>query len=304
MHVRTVRGLAELDPALAVLPHEHVVIDYRQKEGAAPPPTLATEDECVRVLKALPPLGVQAIVDCTPPGYGRDLDFLRRVSERSGVHIIASTGTFCEQWSDQPSWVRSAAVEDLAAAFVAELNRGCGVIKVATSHGEANGNEIKAIHAAAQAHRETGAPIVSHTTGSLGIEQARLYNELGVDLAKVLISHVCADEEPPEYAIDIARRGAFVGFDRIGHTSHTDAHWIQLIQKLAAEGLAGRILLSHDSVQQFNGPEAIAGHTFSDISYLPESFRHRALEAGLQRDVFAQLTTANPLRWLASNEVK
>lgn len=304
MHVRTVLGVAELDPALAVLPHEHVVIDYRQKEGAASPPTLATEDDCVRVLKDLPLLGIQAIADCTPPGYGRDLDFLRRVSERSGIHIIASTGTFCEQWSDQPAWVRNATVEGLAAAFVAELNRGCGVIKVATSHGEATGNELKAIRAAAQAHRDTGAPIVSHTTGSLGIEQAELYGELGVDLGKVLISHVCADEEPPEYAIDIARRGAFVGFDRIGHASHTDEHWIQLIQKLLAEGLAGSILLSHDSVQQFKGPEAIAGHTFSDISYLSGSFRHRALEAGLQRDIFAQLTTANPLRWLASNEVK
>jgi phosphotriesterase-related protein len=295
MYVRTVRGLAELDSALAVLPHEHVVIDYRQKEGAAPPPTLETEEDCVRVLKALPLAGIQAIADCTPPGYGRDLDFLRRVSERSGVHIIASTGTFCEQWSSQPAWVRSAAVEDLAAFFVAELNRGCGIIKVATSHGEATGNERKAIHAAAQAHRETGAPIVSHTTGSWGIEQAGLYSKLGVDLAKVLISHVCADEEPPEYAIEIARQGAFVGFDRIGHASHTDEHWIQLIQKL---------LLSHDSVQQFNGPEAIAGHTFSNISYLSGSFRHHALEAGLQRDTFAQLTTANPLRWLASNEVK
>jgi phosphotriesterase-related protein len=245
---------------------------------------------------------VQAIADCTPPGYGRDLDFLRRVSERSGVHIIASTGTFCEQWSDQPAWARSAAVEDLAASFIAELSRACGIIKVATSHGAATDNEIKAMHAAARAHRETGAPIVSHTTGSLGIEQVELYNELGVDLTKVLISHVCADEEPPEYAIEIARRGAYVGFDRIGHASHTDDHWIQLIQKLLAEGLADKVLLSHDSVQQFKGPDAIAGHTFSDVSYLSQSFRDRALEAGLPRDIFSQLTIANPLTWLASNQ--
>jgi predicted metal-dependent phosphotriesterase family hydrolase len=304
MRVNTVLGEADLSPAAGVLPHEHLVIDYRQKDGGSPPLPRAAEDTCANVLAGLPPLGVQAIVDCTPPGYGRDLDFLRRVSERSGVHIIASTGTFCEQWSGQPRWAEKAGAEELADSFIAELHRGCGVIKVATSHGAATENELKAISAAARAHQETGAPIVSHTTGSLGIEQADLYRELNVDLSKVLISHVCADNEPPDYAMDIARRGAYVGFDRIGHSSHTDEHWIQLIQALLTEGLGDRILLSHDSVQQFTGPDAIAGHTFSNIAHVPETFRRRALEAGIPRETFAQLTTTNPLAWLAWNQVK
>lgn len=303
MTVRTVLGTVELDPAAAVLPHEHVIIDYRQKEGRASPPARQTEDTCVKTLQELPGLGIQAIVDCTPPGYGRDLAFLRQVSSRSGVHIIASTGTFCEQWSPQPPWVQQASAEELAEAFAAEIDRGCGVIKVATSHGVARDNEVKAIKAAAITHRATGVPIVSHTTGSLALEQADLYEDLGVDLSKVLISHVCADEEPVDYALDVARRGVYVGLDRIGHASHPDEHWIAVIRRLLDEGLGNRILLSHDSVQAFVGPDAIAGHTFSNIRHLATTFRKNAVRAGIPEETLTQLTVHNPLRWLESNRV-
>lgn len=303
MPARTVLGSVELDTTAAILPHEHVVIDYRQKEGRASPPSKETEDACVETLRELPGLGIQAIVDCTPPGYGRDLAFLQQVSSRSGVHIIASTGTFCEQWSPQPPWVQEANAEELADAFAAEIDRGCGVIKVATSHGTARDNEIKAIRAAAITHRATGVPIVSHTTGSLGLEQVGMYEELGVDLSKLLISHVCADEEPVDYALDIARRGPYVGLDRIGHASHTDEHWIAIIQRLLDEGLGNRILLSHDSVQTFTGPDAIAGHTFNNIRHLPTTFHTNATRAGIPEDTLSQLTVHNPLTWLEPNRV-
>nr|WP_299168967.1 hypothetical protein [uncultured Arthrobacter sp.] len=303
MLARTVLGSVELDPARAVLPHEHLVIDYNQKEGRASPPLKETEDACVEALQELPSLGIQAIVDCTPPGYGRDLAFLRQVSSRSGVHIIASTGTFCEQWSPQPSWAQKASVQELVDAFTAEIDRGCGVIKVATSHGTASDNEIKALKAAALTHRGTGVPIVSHTTGSLGLEQVLMYEELGVELSKVLISHVCADEEPIDYALAIARRGAYVGLDRIGHASHPDKHWISIIQRFLDEGLENKVLLSHDSVQTFAGPDAIAGHTFRNIRHLPTTFHKNATCAGITENTLRQLTVHNPLRWLEPNRV-
>src|SRR5690606_27533819 len=61
MRAKTVLGPVELDPDLAVLPHEHVLIDYRQKEGQAPPAGTSFEDEAVEVLGRLKETGVQAI---------------------------------------------------------------------------------------------------------------------------------------------------------------------------------------------------------------------------------------------------
>ncbi|MDR5699558.1 phosphotriesterase family protein [Agromyces aerolatus] len=302
MSVLTVTGPAELDEHGVILPHEHLVIDYRQKTGASGPVPLALEEECVAVLADARAAGVQAIVDCTPPGYGRDLAFLRAVSERSGVAVIASTGTFCEQWSPQPEWVRAADTEELAGRFVAELGRSCGVIKVATS-AEPTPGDLDGLRAAAVAHRRTGAPIVSHTTGGFGLEQLDLFAAAGVDLGKVLVSHVCADDEPVDYALAIARRGAYVGLDRIGHAAHPDEHWIGILRRLLQEGLGDRVLVSHDSVQHFTGPDAIAGHTFSNLRHLTTTFTQLAIASGIERHELHRMTVSNPRAWLAPNRV-
>lgn len=298
--ILSVTGPVELDQSGVILPHEHLVIDYRQKVGASGPVSIDVEDECVEVVKAARATGVQAIVDCTPPGYGRDLDFLRAVSSRSGVPIIASTGTFCEQWSPQPEWVRAAETEGVAEAFEAELLRSCGVIKVATS-ADPTPADLDGLRAAAIAHRRTGAPIVSHTTGGFGLEQLEIFAAAGVDLGNVAVSHVCADDEPVDYAIAIARRGAYVGLDRIGHTSHEDEHWIRLIRRLLDEGLGHRVLLSHDSVQRFNGPEVMLSHTFSDLLFLTSSFVPLAMAQGISTQELHRMTVSNPLTWLSSN---
>lgn len=300
MKVETVLGPVELDDERAVLPHEHLVIDYRQKDGGAPPPGRAEEREIAAVLGRLAGTGVQAVVDCTPPGYGRDLAFLRAVSRRSGVAVIASTGTFCEQWSAAPGWVGAYDAEQLAEAFAAELARGCGVVKVATSE-RMTPTERTALTAAALTQVATGAPIVSHTTGGLGPEQVDLYESLGVDLSKVLVSHVCAAREPVDYAIAIARRGAYVGLDRVGHPAHDDAHWIHLLQALVGAGLVDRVLLSHDSVQRFDGPEQIAAQTVRGIDHITTTFRQRALDAGIDAETFHHIIVRNPLRWLGTN---
>ena len=302
MTVMSVTGPIELDDRGTILPHEHLVIDYRQKVGSSPPISTAVEDECVAVLADARAAGVQAIVDCTPPGYGRDVAFLRSVSLRSGMPIIASTGTFCEQWSPQPAWVRDASVEEVAEGFAAELGRSCGVIKVATS-GAPTPGDLDGLRAAALAHLQTGAPIVSHTTGGFGSEQLDLFEEAGVELGKVLVSHVCADDEPVDYAIAIARRGAYVGFDRIGHAAHPDAHWFSLIRRLIDEGLADRVLLSHDSVQRFTGPDAIAGHTFSNLRHLTTTFTQLAIANGIAAQELHRMIVSNPLAWLAPNRV-
>ena len=45
--------------------------------------------------------------------------------------------------------------------------------------------------AASRAHAETGAPICTHTTlGTRGLEQLEIFKSFGVDLSRVVLSHI------------------------------------------------------------------------------------------------------------------
>lgn len=298
MWINSVNGRVELDESAVILPHEHAVINYGQMAGVGS----SAGDEIILDMQEqfskLKQLGVDVVVDCTPPGYGRDIDLLRALSESSEVHIVASTGTFCEQWHHLPQRIYESGIDDLAAYFISELNGDCGSIKVATSHGVMHPSEEKAFQAAALAHQETGAPIVAHTTGSLGPEQVELLTNRGVNPGKILVSHVCAADEPVDYAIEIARTGAYVGFDRVGHSAHPDSHWLDITERLDDEGLFSQVLLSHDSVQFFEGPDEIAGDTFSHSTHLLTTFREGWERRQQLAGRFNNAVSKNPLRWL------
>jgi phosphotriesterase-related protein len=152
------------------------------------------------------------------------------------------------------------------------------------------------------ASRLTGAPIVSHTTGGLGLEQLDLFEGEGLEPSSVLVSHVCGESEPVEYAVAIARRGAYVGLDRIGHSAHDISHWAGIVTRLIDEGLERNVILSHDSVQRFHGPEAIFRHVFRDPSFINREFLPELLRLGVSQETLRLVTRANPRRWLSREE--
>lgn len=296
--VKTVLGDVDHSNWRMVLGHEHIVIDYGQMEGT---PTSLEPIQVQAIdnrLTQLKESGVDAIVDCTPPGYGRNLDALKGFSDRSGIAIVASTGTFCEQWSHLPDFVYKSSVDELARLFIDELGRDCGNIKVATSHGRITETERKALEAASIAHRETGASIVGHTTASMGPEQVGFFYDSGVDLGKVLISHVCAADEPFSYAQEIAASGAYVGFDRIGHSAKGPEHWVSACEYLEKFDLLDQIVLGHDSVQFFFGPDEIATHTFPDVSFIPREFLSLVRDSRALSPHIDLMIRGNPCRWL------
>jgi predicted metal-dependent phosphotriesterase family hydrolase len=295
----SVTGPLPSDGLGQVLTHEHLLIDYGQMGGAATPVTAEILAQCRSVLVALREIGVGTVVDCTPPGYGRDLALLAELSRTTGVRLVASTGSFCEQWHPQPADVSAAPADVLAERFVRELEEGgCGVIKVATSHDAITANEEKLLVAAAAAHRTTGAPIVSHTTDGMGLEQLALYLSEGVALDAVLVSHVCSGSEPFDYALELAAKGAVLGLDRVGHAGHDLDHWVSLILELRRAGLLRQVTLSHDSVQRFVGPAQIAGHTFSDPTVVTTQLVPLLQRAGLSAEETGLMTHDNPRRWL------
>lgn len=288
-----------------ILPHEHILIDYREKDGHGASWSQDLRARATKALNTLAEQGCAAIVDCTPPGYGRTATELGRLAADTGIMIYPSTGSFCEQLSPLPDLVAYSDVEGLARYFTAELIDALGapdraVIKAATSAGKITPAEERVLRAAGRASNRTGTRIVSHTSYGMGQESVDLYESEGVPAQRVMISHVCANGEEIDYALALARRGCYLGLDRLGHQEPGDPFWIQLLTALKAQALLDRALLSHDSVLEFHGPVELADHASSNTNHLIETFVPKLASAGFSDNDIRLLLVQNPHRWLTA----
>jgi predicted metal-dependent phosphotriesterase family hydrolase len=292
------------------LPHEHLVIDYGELLGQpkrVPEAGSVLEGRLVSSLRNLRELGCGLLVDCTPPGYGRYPDLLAEVSRASGVGIVACTGGFTEQWAPLHPVAARLEESELADWFVRELLEGmggtrlrAGAIKVATGEGRISEGEARILRAAARAHRRTGAPIITHTTGGLGPEQVELLEAQGTDPSRIIVGHLGFEEDPRSDIRRVLERGANVALDRVGHSHFfPDAHWLDLVHFVLDLGHADRLLLSHDAVTEFYGPQEIAAHTFSDYTHIHNRFLPALADSGVDAATLDALTRSNPLRVLA-----
>ena len=222
--------------------------------------------------------GPGAIVECTPIRVGRYPQLLVDLARRTQVHIIASTGFWCEALAPQHPWAVRLGIEpdgagEMAELFVREITEGmedpgggrgerfthirAGAIKIGTS--ALMRPSEKAVHiAAAMASRRTGCPITTHTTNGGGLEQARLLLESGAAPGRVIIGHQGhmddgKNAEAGDYHLEIAKLGCYLQFDRVGAGNYDCDKQARLIQRLIAGGFVRRILVSHDHVPYFYG---------------------------------------------------
>ncbi len=210
--LRTVLG--DIPPgALGLcLAHEHIIIGPSFATWRFPEFALDDEDKAVAELATVRAAGGGAMIDSMPCAAGRDALKLAAVSRRSGVHIIAPTGLHLAKYYEPGHWSFRLGEQALASLFTADIQEGidrhdyrgpvvertphrAGVIKVAGGRGHLSDHERRCFRAAAAAHLQTGAPILTHTEeGTAAMEQAVLLRGAGADPAHVVLSHT--DRQP------------------------------------------------------------------------------------------------------------
>ncbi|MBI5770660.1 MAG: aryldialkylphosphatase [Verrucomicrobia bacterium] len=227
--VRTVRGDVAAAQLGACYAHEHLIIGPSFTTHVTPEFELSDVERAVVELNDFRAAGGRALVDSMPCDSGRDVLKLAELSRRADVHIVAPTGLHLAKYYDPGHWGSRYREEELAALFVADLLEGidahdyngplvhrtphrAGVIKIATDR-HFTAREERVLAAAAEAHRRTGAPILTHTEqGELGLEQVERLRALGVDLGHVCLSHL--DRRPdPGYHREILASGVRVEYD-------------------------------------------------------------------------------------------
>ena len=271
--INTVLGQISPDELGTTLVHEHCVIGFSGWECDPLPGGLSREEmieACVQALIPARDLGLQSIIEATPPDLGRDVEIMKAVSEKTGIHIICSTGRYTEK---SGKWAYLKQRDELGAgnlktelydAFMYEITVGigrsgarAGAIKVATSLNQMAPCEEAVLAAAAQASKETGVPVITHTEGgTLGPEQARLLLSEGAAPEHIMIGHMC-DILENDYKKDhqeILKTKASIAFDRFGLEVYIkDDKRLEALIGLLGEGYAAQIMLSHDYVGAAKG---------------------------------------------------
>ena len=211
-----------------------------------------TERRVLRELHAAKAGGVDTIIDLSTPDLGRDVAFVRRVAEATGMQIVVATGL----WRVIPSFFWTLAPEQIAEIFITEIRHGMdgteirpGAIKVANDgEGVTEQGEL-VLRGAAIACRETGVPISTHQWAPLqvGTRQAEILLEAGAPSHLVCIGH-SADTTDIEYLESLLRLGVYLSMDRYpGRPGRVQ--WPErnaTVAELVRRGWAGRLMLGHD----------------------------------------------------------
>lgn len=262
----------------------------------------------IRELTELKALGAGAMVEVTMQAWGRDVAGLRRISEATGLQIIATSGFYIEQC--HPEGVATQSIDELAHGIIKELTDGVGttgirtgLLKAAVSRPALEGPEEKCTRAVARAQRATGAAITTHTSasarfeiagGNAGILFLDLFESEGVDARRVIVGHT--DENADIRNLEaLCRRGAYVQFDVIGKF-----HWMldetraELVEQLVARGFADHLLLSTDRNRKFE----LKSNGGVGYAHLLTHFVPMLRERGVPDAIIQKILVDNPRRAL------
>jgi phosphotriesterase-related protein len=324
--VPTVRGEIDSADLGQTLMHEHVVTVTA--EVARDYPDLSwTGDKAgvlqsvVDMLREVKSRGIDTIVDCTAFGHGRDIDALQKINEQVDLNIVACTGIYTYDYlpffflyGHPVRQVDGKDVDILTEMFVRDVTEGiagsgvkAGMIKTATDHAGVTPNIERILRAVARAHRETGAPITTHTAvrEKNGLDQQRIFAEEGVDLRRVVIGH-SGDSSDMSYLRALLDAGSTIGADRFGlyvpdmGLPGMDVR-VRTLAQLCAEGYSDRIVLSHDVTCYGDWiPKSFAGAVLDDWvqTHVSDKVVPALLDAGVTPDQLDEMLVGNPRRIL------
>ena len=176
----------------------------------------------MREAKAAVDLGIQTIGEPTAMFLGRDVNFMQRVSEETGLQVVPCTGIYTHDYL--PQFFMNRDPDQIAKLLHLRHRAGdpgtdikAAFIKCAADEPGVNENSEKIHRAAARASVNTSAPIMAHSrpASNTGPRQVEIFEEEGVDLSKVQIAH-CGDTDDLDYIEGLIEKGVWVGLDRYG----------------------------------------------------------------------------------------
>jgi predicted metal-dependent phosphotriesterase family hydrolase len=304
--VATVRGPVAAADLGVTLVHEHVLVDFvgADKVGRH----RYDADEAFRVvlphLAAVKERGVRTLVECTPAWLGRDPALLKRLSEKSGLHIITNTGYYgAAQDKYVPAHAQGESAERLAERWTAEWRDGIegtgvrpGFLKTGVDAGPLSPIDRKLVTAAALCHRRTRLRIHCHTgDGRAAMDVLGVLALMKVPPEAFVWVHA-QNEKNLALLRDAASAGVWIELD--GVSEESSAAHVAAVVELQRAGHLEQVLISQDAGWYRVGEPG--GGRFRPYTYLFDGFLPELRRAGLMESDVRTLTVDNPARLLGT----
>lgn len=300
--VQTVLGLIEPEELGITLPHEHFLIDQtlggvffvepeRLSERALAYQPVSLEnltwvryhtkdsldnqilndvDTAVNEAMLFRLEGGSSIVDQTNRGLGRDPQALARISRATGLNIIMGSGYYADSPKTHDA-VAAMSEEAMAEEIVTDFIRGAedtgiraGIIGELGCSWPLKPNEAKGLRAGALAQQTLGAGVNIHPgrNDRAPLEILEIIGAAGVDLTRVVMSHMDRCGYSLETRLELLKAGCFVEYDLFGFEGYyparvalaegklpdcpNDLGRVKEIIDLIERGYMDRVLMSHD----------------------------------------------------------
>jgi predicted metal-dependent phosphotriesterase family hydrolase len=310
--IRTVLGDIPPQDLGVCSPHEHLIIDPSFTTYETADFLLDSVEAGIAELREFHAHGGRAMVDSMPCDSGRNVLKLAAIARGTGVHIVAPTGLHLQKYYDPGHWGNHYDEQTLSRLFVQDLTEGvdahdyngpvvlrtehrAGVIKVASGLGSLTARDRKVFAAAAAAQRATGCPILTHTEqGTAAIEQLRFFQEAGVELRQVCLSHT--DRNPDlGYHREILSAGVRVEFDSAFRWKSGQGNPTRDLVCALLPEIPDQIMLGMDAARRAYWKAYGGG---PGLSFLITSFRAELQGLGVGEDLLERVFIRTPADWL------
>ncbi len=308
--VQTARGPIDSGELGRVLMHEHVFVlsteiqqNYPEEWGNE---DKRVEDAITR-LNELKAAGIDTVLDPTALGLGRYIPRIKRIADKIDLNVIVATGLYT--FDVLPHYFNLRTEDQMTAMFVKDIDEGiantdirAGVIKCATDEPGITPGVEQVLRCCARAHRQTGAPITTHTHAGTcrGLEQQKIFKEEGVDLSRVVIGH-CGDTEDIDYLEEVMENGSFIGMDRFGiDVLLPTEKRVNTVAELCRRGRADQMVLSHDAACYMDWiPGEMPPPTLDNWNYLhiTRDVLPQLRDKGVTEEQIEQMLVDNPRRY-------
>ncbi len=312
--VRTVLGDIAPEELGITYAHEHLVIDGGRPVELEPEFDLADVEAMAIEVAEAAELGLRSVVDAMPCDAGRNAAMLAGIARRTGVQVVAPTGLHHERYYGPTHWSHRISIEEMAELFSADITDGidandysgpvvhrtpfrAGVIKVAGSEGGLTPRDKRVFEAAAEAHRRTGAPILTHCEHGTGaLEQVRFLRDHGVQPRHIVLSHLdrVVDRGYHRELLETGAYGEYDGSFRWPEGAPNGT--VQLIRWMTEDGLDEHIVLGMDAARRryyrVHGGEP-------GLVWLLDGFSRLLTDAGVDEAGLHRLFVTNPARAFA-----
>jgi phosphotriesterase-related protein len=289
--------------------HEHLF----QVSPLLPGDELDDEAASGREAATLHRAGIDAMIEATPTGLGRNPAAVARISAATGLTIVHVSGAHRQEHYGAGHWILSRDTDELTARFTAEVREGlpasdraersepaagpagdpvrAGILKAGIGYWRIGPFERRVLGAVAATAADTGVPVMVHLEhGSAAWEVLEALAADGLTAERVILAHADRNLDPGLHA-ELTLAGAYLGYDGMArHREAPDSAILDCLQQVVGRGDPGRVVLGGD-VARRSRYQAYGG--MPGLAYLPARFLPRVRER-LGDELTDRLLVVNP----------